>query len=221
MIPGLYIVKNFLNTDEQQQLLTCVDTQGEWFYGTDGKQRGVQHLGAAYDYATHTVAKDTNGNPIMYDLPEFMNSLCRKISEHISESDYPTNLKQNHEQQPHNQAFISEYTKHYGILAHKDSTDYGDIITSISMGDSTPFVFEKQGCKPCIVMLEPGDLLIMTGEARYDYTHMIPYSKIFRWNQEGPIVGQVKITGKYQKFKRSKDYRRVSITMRHTKQNQL
>jgi len=217
MIPGLYIFKNLLTVQEQEHLLAHI-SQGEWYYGKDGNQRGVQHYGAAYDYEKHTVAKDADNNPIMFTLPNFIVGLCDKISDHVKNSDqYPEKLKLVHDHQPHDQAFVSEYKKHYGILAHKDSCDYGDIITSVSLGHSTPFIFEKSGRPPVVVMLDAGDLLIMTDQARYEYTHSIPYSKIFRWNSDGPIVGQVKIEGKYEKFKRAKDYCRTSITMRHIK----
>jgi hypothetical protein len=96
-----------------------------------------------------------------------------------------------------------------------------------------------EGPEKChVVLVDGGDLLLMSGESRYNYSHEIPYTKILRWVDvddetggyskliHGPIDGSMSKqsdktkmtldeTPEMKKFKRVKNYKRISITMRH------
>ena len=56
------------------------------------------------------------------------------------------------------------------------------------------------------LLLEPGSVLLMSGEARYNYTHEIPFSKVVRWTEGDGGTQKV--------FRRSRKFRRVSIICR-------
>jgi hypothetical protein len=59
-----------------------------------------------------------------------------------------------------------------GITPHVDLAAFGDGIASVSLGAATvmDFVRAADG-RSAAVLLQPGDLLMLHGEARYEWTH--------------------------------------------------
>jgi alkylated DNA repair dioxygenase AlkB len=181
MIPGLQVVPNFITPEEEKDLIYVIDKQN--WYGNGKEKRRVQEYGALYDYETHQVKKNTRSG-----LPDFLVPYVERISPYLS--------------MPIDQAFVNEYVHHQGIGAHIDNPeDYGPEILSLSLGAPCVIIFAKPGEEPQHILVPPRALLIMSGEARYKWTHEIPYAKTVRWP-----VDQV--------FRRSKHYRRISITFR-------
>jgi alkylated DNA repair dioxygenase AlkB len=91
-----------------------------------------------------------------------------------------------------------------GISPHVDSKDFGPEVVCVSLGQPTAMQFSK-GAEQKVIVLPPNSLLVMKGPARYDWTHEIPYTKLFRWVDD---------SGCERVMKRPKGYRRVSITFR-------
>ena len=82
-----------------------------------------------------------------------------------------------------------------------DSPGFADGIVTISLLESWEMVFRPRGSqKPKVSKrLERGSALVLTGAARYDWTHEIPTRK----NERDPSSG-----------KREKRNRRISLTFR-------
>ena len=74
---------------------------------------------------------------------------------------------------------MNEYRPGQGISAHVDCEPcFGPVIASLSLGGSAQMVFRKRSTgERRSVILEPAMLLILSGEARYDWTHEIPARK--------------------------------------------
>lgn len=84
------------------------------------------------------------------------------------------------------QAILNCYHPGQGILAHVDLPErYADGIVGLSLLSSTVMEFRKAKADPSgtrtmeatayAVRLRPGDVYVLSGEARWDWTHEIPY----------------------------------------------
>lgn len=92
-----------------------------------------------------------------------------------------------------NQALVNEYTSKQNISKHIDSDVFGPIIHTISLGCPINYFMDKGANTNTVkFVVDPGDLIILTGDARSVWRHG---------------------TGTNS----DKDYRRVSITLRQVK----
>jgi len=94
------------------------------------------------------------------------------------------------------QMIINVYHPGQGIKAHVDLAKFDDGIASVSLGSTCVMLFARQQ-EEVPVLLEPGDLLLMCGPARYEWTHAINEVTTDLWNGSDIPRG-----------------RRVSITLR-------
>lgn len=157
--PGGRVVRNFVSEHEAQRLLVAIDAS-DW--RADLKRR-VQHYGWRYDYRERRVTDDMRLGP----LPDWLLSATEAV-ENLAEFD----------RRP-DQVIVNEYLRGQGISAHVDCTAcFGPAIASLSLGGPAEMVFRhrKSGERRSL-MLEPLMLLILSGEARYDWTHEIPARK--------------------------------------------
>jgi alkylated DNA repair dioxygenase AlkB len=96
---------------------------------------------------------------------------------------------------------IAEYLPGQGISAHIDSPlSFGDPIVSISLGSNCVMNFQTVDRPEYQLLLAPGSLLKLSGEARSEWKHSIAARKTDSYQE--------------QMWKRS---RRVSITFRQVK----
>ena len=58
-IPGLYIINNFIEQDEEQHLINFIDSQ-EW---NTSLQRRTQHYGYTYSYGSNATLTPTTPIP--------------------------------------------------------------------------------------------------------------------------------------------------------------
>lgn len=152
-IPGARYIPEFVNSNEQGALLREVDTR-PWL---DDLHRRVQHYGYRYDYRARRVTRE------MYlgELPSFL----RPLSLRLVQEGYFSSLP--------DQAIVNEYLPGQGISAHVDCVPcFGDTIATISLGSHCEMEFQRDG-ETRFQMLEVGALLVLAGEARYDWTHAI------------------------------------------------
>ena len=179
LIPGMTLVPDYLTPSQQADLLAIVD-QGVWL--TDLKRR-VQHYGYVYDY------KKRQLDPSMYlgALPDW----AQALAECIRLGGYAPAVP--------DQVIVNEYLPGQGIAAHVDCVPcFGDTILSISFGSRCVMDFTAlKGNDHVEVLLQPGSLLVMRGEARYEWKHAIAPRK------RDLIDGQMIERG-----------RRVSLTLR-------
>lgn len=170
-IEGLSYLPNFISSDEEKALIESIDHQ-PWLH--DLKRR-VQHYGYKYDYKARRVTSDSYLGP----LPDWLTDIADKLPFMPD------------------QAIVNEYLPGQGISAHIDCEPcFGDHIASLSLGSAAIMQFEKDGQREELY-LEPCSLLILSGAARYEWTHAIHARK----------------SDKVNGFKHQRE-RRVSVTFR-------
>lgn len=157
--PGARVAYNFVSEHEAERLLAVVDAS-DW--RADLKRR-VQHYGWRYDYRERRVTNDMRLGP----LPDWLTTAVEAVGELMEFDRRP------------DQVIVNEYLPGQGISAHVDCEPcFGPAVASLSLGGRTEMVFRhRMSGERRSLMLEPLMLLILSGEARYDWTHEIPARK--------------------------------------------
>lgn len=151
--PGLTIIEDFIDTDEEARLLTAID-EAPW--NTTLKRR-VQHYGMRYDYDRKTVTATERESPSVPPIPEWCGFLVERLA-FIPD-----------------QLIINEYMPGQGIARHTDAPIFGSPIVSLSLGSMCEMVFRCRDSGAAVgVILPPRSLLVMDGDARSRWTHEIP-----------------------------------------------
>jgi alkylated DNA repair dioxygenase AlkB len=178
-VAGLTYVTDFVTPAAQTQLLQEIDAQ-PWM--TELKRR-VQHYGYRYDYRSRSVDRSMR----LGDLPEWACGAAQAL------------LERGLIGRPPDQLIINEYEAGQGISNHVDCEPcFDDNVASVSLGSACVMNFTHRRTREVVpVLLEPGSLVVMTGEARYEWMH--------------GIAGRKSDTFAGRTFERS---RRVSLTFR-------
>ncbi|KAA3639639.1 MAG: alpha-ketoglutarate-dependent dioxygenase AlkB [Bacteroidetes bacterium] len=159
VIKGLRLVEDFITKETQQALIDQID-QGVWL---SELKRRVQHYGYKYDYRARAINESMKVAP----LPDWVNPIIEKM---LVGGVFPT---------APDQMIINEYQPGQGIAAHVDCVPcFGEQIISLSLGSTA--VMEFKGLKTnqkITKLLTPGSLLVMEGDARYNWQHGIPPRK--------------------------------------------
>lgn len=195
-IPGLIYYRNFFSEEEQKELLSIVDSQ-EWRHILCRRQ---QFYGEVYYHTKHSHIELQPGNTDGLDL-NLITPALKKCVGFFGDQGMPK------------QILVNEYLNNMGIASHfEDPTAFGEIILTASFVNPLYMTLKKpvEPTNACAdythivkILLEPGSLLIMKDEARYEYRHGI--SK-YKW---------VHFPDDRESIHRDASYRRVSITMRH------
>lgn len=161
-IPGLTLAPAYLDDAEQEGLLGVVDGL-PW---SAELRRRVQHYGHRYDYRRKTVDPADHLGP----LPTWAADLATRLH---ADGHAPATL---------DQLIVNEYEPGQGIASHVDCVPcFDDTVLSISLGSSCVMVMtRREGEEKVPLLLEPGALLVIEGEARYDWLHGIPARKTDR-----------------------------------------
>ena len=158
-VPGLYYIPDYLNPEEQRQLIILISQQ-PWL--TDLKRR-VQHYGYRYNYSQRTV------DPSMFlgPLPDWAAQLAERLNREGFIASIPDQL------------IVNEYEPGHGISGHIDCVPcFGETVLSISLSSICVMVFTHRESKTQVpILLQPGSLTRMTGDARYRWQHSIPARK--------------------------------------------
>ena len=156
-VPDLLYVADFLSEGEEDHVVTVID-QSAW---SSELQRRVQHYGWRYDYKARQIDSSMRLGP----LPEWAARLARRLVSSGILSDVP------------DQVIVNEYVGNQGISRHVDSeSSFADGIAMLSLLESWEMVFREKGKqgRKVIQKLERRSAAIMTGDARYRWTHEIP-----------------------------------------------
>ncbi|MFC3158006.1 2OG-Fe(II) oxygenase superfamily protein [Chryseobacterium arachidis] len=161
IINGLLYQNDFLSVEEEKVIISEID-HAVW--DTNLKRR-VQHYGYLYDYKKKNIKQDLK----IGELPDWLVLLERKITTNF-------NLEQSF-----NQVIVNEYEPGQGISNHIDCIPcFEDVIISISLLSSCVMQFSKDKEKQEI-LLEPRSILLLSGEARYNWKHGIKAVKNDKW----------------------------------------
>jgi alkylated DNA repair dioxygenase AlkB len=180
MISGLKYIDNYLSLEQEAELISKIDFS-DW---SNDLKRRTQHYGYKYDY---TLKKITPSSYIG-EIPDWLKSSGELL------------VNQKYFEELPDQVIVNEYQPGQGIARHVDCTTCFDhTIASISLNSACLMVFENFRTKEVKQLyLQPRSLLLLSGEARYDWMHSIAA-------QKSDTVG-------YDIFPRE---RRVSITFRN------
>lgn len=154
-INGLNYIDQFISAEEEQMLLVEID-RVQWL--TTLKRR-VQHYGYRYNYSSRKADK----SDYLGKLPEWSDFLLEKL------------FKNNFILYKRDQLIVNEYLPGQGIAAHVDCVPCFDdtiIIISIGSGIERQFTATESSLKQSYY-LESRSLLILQGEARYNWKHGI------------------------------------------------
>lgn len=147
-IPGASYLREFISVEEEDDLITQIE-RGEWSHEF---ARRRQHYGIGYGQQRR--AKPT-------PLPAWVEAIARRIVTSGLFSRMPV------------QALVNEYQPGQGISAHTDYEPF-DEVASLSLASGCLMEFaEIKGDRAASLWLGPRSLLVLTGEARYQWTHAI------------------------------------------------
>lgn len=158
-IPGLDYLPEFLDESEERRIVEEID-RGEW---SRELSRRVQHYGWLYDYRRRTVADSMR----LGELPTWAATIARRLVRVGVLPEMP------------DQVIVNEYHGDQGISRHIDGPRFADGIAMISLLESWEMVFRRDDDRKNkrAFVLERRSVAVMTGEARYEWTHEIPKRK--------------------------------------------
>lgn len=183
-IPGFYYIENIIDSEYSNLLIKNID-KGNWKKITNSdNSRLVQHYGYIYDYNNRNIYNKTD------DIPLFMNNLITILNSFCDNNDI--------HRETFNQCIINNYKSGQGISKHIDSLSYGSVIASYSLNSGCYINFEnKYENKKESIYVKPNSLYILSGDARYKWTHEI-------LGRKNDVINNIKIP---------RD-RRISVTFR-------
>ncbi len=158
-IPGLTYMADYISPEEAGELLASVDRE---FWSSELKRR-VQHYGYQYNYKKRAVSQAT----YLGALPDWAEKLASRFHREGVTAVLP------------DQAIVNEYQPGQGIARHIDCVScFGETILSVSLGSACVMNFTKIGTAQKVpLLLQPGSLIVLQGEARYQWQHGIPPRK--------------------------------------------
>lgn len=164
MIQGLSYISNFIDKLEVESFIDSINSE-QWL--SDIKRR-VQHYGYKYDYK----ARSIDYSMFLGQLPSWAMTMAQRLFDEKYISVLPDQL------------IINEYEPGQGIANHVDCEPcFGNTVISISLGSSCVMDFINLRTKQKIeVMLESGSLVVLSGEARHNWTHGIAQRKTDNFN---------------------------------------
>ncbi len=154
-VPGLVYIPNFLSEIEEAELIELID-MSEW---SSVLKRRVQHYGWRYDYKSRQIDSTMRLGP----LPEWAMALAKRLKSEALLPHLP------------DQVIVNEYIGKQGIGKHIDCAPcFEDGVATISLLESWEMIF-REGRRACVPkLLEHRSVAIMTGDARYRWSHEIP-----------------------------------------------
>ncbi|CAK8538773.1 unnamed protein product [Lathyrus sativus] len=165
-VKGLWILRNFLSVHQQSRLLSSIESE-QWF--TQPSINQAMRFG--YQNLPHWAIK-------------LSNSILRSCSS--SSSLFPPNLLQ---REPlFDQMITNFYLPGEGITPHVDLLRFEDAIAIVSLESSCVMHFTSES-QSVPVLLTPGSLVFMFGDARYNWKHEINRKPGFQ-SWKGELLNQ-------------------------------
>ncbi|XP_045603225.1 alkylated DNA repair protein alkB homolog 8 isoform X2 [Procambarus clarkii] len=169
--PGLMVLEDFISAKEEIQLMHLIDWGDNPLDTAEGsilKHRQVRHFGYEFKYSSNSVDKE---NPLVQKIPPDLTPIIKRFVEQGCMPVVPDQLT------------VNRYLPGQGIPPHVDThSSFTDEILSLSVGGGVNMDFrhtfsnsEETKDKPrhYVVYLPPRSLCVMTGPARYEWSHGI------------------------------------------------
>lgn len=155
-VSGLRFLDNYISPTEHEQIVRAIDNE-PWL--NDLKRR-VQHYGFKYNYKSRSI----DHNMYIGALPTWSHQLCKRLVEDKLITYLP------------DQIIVNEYLPGQGIANHIDCEPcFNDTIISLSLISSCVMDIINKDCpsRRIEILLPPRSLVVLSGEARYRWTHGI------------------------------------------------
>ena len=174
----------FITEGEETKLLACIDG-AEW--STEIRRR-VQHYGWRYDYKQRQIDESMH----LGELPDWAQELAGRLVNEGFMKDLP------------DQVIVNEYCGRQGISRHIDQPrSFAEHVATISLLETWGMVFRRRDSNEKVEKpLERRSVAVLTGDARYKWTHEIP-------ERRNELL--MDLQGKRRRVERS---RRISLTFR-------
>jgi len=148
---GLCLLPGFVSASEREDIAAWIETHVRWSCGTSQGNRLETWV--------------ERQRP----LPEWSRALgARMIEQGIFD-------------EPPDYLHLIHYEAGRGIALHKDHEFLGTAVAGLTLKSSRVFEFKRGGRPPVRVLLLPGDLYIIAGEARYRWEHGVPRTRVDRF----------------------------------------
>jgi alkylated DNA repair dioxygenase AlkB len=172
-IAGLQYVAGYIAAETQDLLLAAVDAH-PWQTSVD---HGVQVYGYHYNH------RKREAYPIG-GLPLWARELAVRLWRDGLIPDVP------------NQMVANDYPAGSGIFSHIDQAEFGETIASVSLGSTCIMRFSDTRSERVEErLLEPQSVLVLSGEARWQWKHAIPARAVDMWRtHELPRSRRVSLT---------------------------
>jgi alkylated DNA repair protein alkB family protein 8 len=146
--PGFRLLAGFISKPEDEVIARWCDEQVDW----SKLRRGL--LPPARDFDTYR------------EMPDWGRGVADRLVELKVFSERPDHLH------------INRYEAGRGMHAHRDKESYGPAIVGLTIRSSRVLLLNvRRGLSRMRVLLLPGDLYVMEGDARYRWEHSIPEAK--------------------------------------------
>lgn len=154
-IQGLEYIENYISEQKETEIVNQIDSE-IWL---DDLKRRVQHYGYKYDYKKRSI----DASMKIGELPTWANKLASELKDKGLMPYLPDQL------------IINEYLPGQGIAPHIDCEPcFEDTIVSLSLGSQCVMQFiNKDKSQNYQLVLNQRSLLIISGEARYEWLHGI------------------------------------------------
>jgi alkylated DNA repair dioxygenase AlkB len=159
-VTGLYYIENFINNGSN--IIKELDNN-EWTPVTNyANSRIVQQYGYLYNYSNHkSNTKTKDMIPCLDNIKNDIKYICLELG--LIDNEYIFN-----------QCIVNNYYKNQKISKHIDALAFDKIICCLTIGNSGIMRFLLDDNKYDIIV-QPNSLYIMSGDARYKWTHeMLP-----------------------------------------------
>lgn len=175
---GLIYQDDFISSEFEDFTIKWLDSE-TW---SNTLKRRTQQFGYEYNYLNRNAAKPT--------IP--LSGPILKLADYLHDKGIMNPQ----------QCIVNEYTQIQGISHHTDSSNFGPVIVSISLLEPCNMKFTHSNKPEFTLLLNPRSVLILSGEARYEWQHEITVGKKTYIAQNGSIRNKLET------------YRRVSLTYR-------
>ncbi len=152
-IPGLYVGRGFLGRAEQEKLLA------------EARSMCARPPGFV------EIEPSRPNQAMRFGLPPWTQDLSLIVREFLAHG----GVLPREDLPDFNQMIVNCYAPGQGIAPHIDLAAFGDVVVSVSLESAAVIDFSpRAGGRPKVgVLLEPGDLLVLSGEARWEWKHGI------------------------------------------------
>ncbi|MXY50993.1 MAG: alpha-ketoglutarate-dependent dioxygenase AlkB [Gammaproteobacteria bacterium] len=161
-LPGFAYLPNFITAEEEDELLQHID-DAEW--STELKRR-VQHYGWRYDYGQRQIDESMR----LGELPFWADKIAKRLVAKGLVAELP------------DQVIVNEYCGKQGISPHVDQPkSFAEPVATVSLLESWGMKFRRRGGEEKTEKtLERRSVAVLSGDARYKWTHEIPSRKTER-----------------------------------------